>query len=796
MTQQPSKRSAKIQEMVSRLEQETDLRTKIDLFNDLAASVSSTDPERAREYALEAMERSRSLSYERGIAFSLQSMAQVHFCVSEYERALQKGGEALTRFMDLGLIQEAARTHLILASVHLRQSKQGQGMEETVKAIELSESCGDLQGVAIGKNLLGILYGDQGQDDLALEHLQASAEIHKQIGDHYRFAMAQINLGNLHSRKGEMASAASCYELAAEMLEEIEPDGYPIATLYFDLGEMWRDQGEKARSEGFHRKALALRRRQGNETGVAASLNGIGRLYSSRGEIEKAREAFEEALSICQRVGIPKEKWLSGVGLAETEEAAGNYLLALRRQKEAVKYHEEYLDALQQDRIARIKAEFESESKEREAKLYQLENVRLKDEVKRRKKAEAALVQVQKLESLGLMAGGMAHDFNNLLHCVQGYHELAMSSLPEGHEALQNLGMANAAAQRACNLAEQMLTYSGGRKYEFKSCDLKDWFETNLEFLQAAVGKQTEIFWEKPDRDSPLVILADEDQFFQMMMNLAVNGKEAGASRLVFELTRRDLGEDKGPFEEFTGEPLKEGAYVLVRVQDNGVGMEGDLVQRIFDPFFSTKFTGRGLGLAAVLGIIRGHQGGVRVQSQPSVGTVFELAFPFGKARALSHPQIQSISLSDTGGGKSFPGNKKAASFTAKPRPREGGPSTILVIDDEEAICSLLKAHLESGGFSVLTASDGAEGLEVFRTHSKEIALVLLDLTMPGLSGKETWDGLKELCPEVPIVLSSGYDRERVLAEFSQTVPLLSKPYSGAFLLHFLRSVLGERPSS
>jgi signal transduction histidine kinase len=805
LTQQPSKRSAKIQEMLTRLEQEADPRAQIDLLNDLSASVSSTDPKRARAYANEALELATSFNYERGIAFSYQSLAQVHFCVSEFDQAIEDCREALARFLTLELAQAAARTHLILASVHLRQSKQSKGMEETLKAIELSESCGDLQGVAIGKNLLGILYGDQQQNDLALVHLQASAEIHKKIGDRYRFAMAQINLGNLYNRQGDPAAAAPFYELAAEMLEEIEPDGYPIATLFFDLGEMWRELGNLAKSEGFHRKSLGLRRSQGNETGVAASLNGMGRLYSFRGEVEKAREAFEEALSISQRVGIPKEKWQAGVGLAETEEAAGDYPLALRRQKEAAKYHEDLLDALQQDRIARIKAEFESETKEREAQLYQLENVRLKEEVERRKKAEAALVQAQKLESLGLMAGGLAHDFNNMLLCVFGYNELARNSLPEDHPAISFLHLADSTAKRACSLAEQMLTYSGGREYELSPCDLRRFFEDNLNLLQAAVGKQTEIVWKETHLATSIQIHAEEAQLFQVWMNLALNGKEAGASRIEFSYGLLEMGKGDSSHLNFTGTSLSAGVYAVVRVQDNGSGMDEDTIPRIFDPFFSTKFTGRGLGLAAVLGIVRGHHGGVSVRSQPGLGTTFELFFPYSHQvlpKDVSK-SIRAIPKAETcSQGKAIetqvklrtprkPDDPSMVQSADKARV-SSDLATILVIDDEEEILKLLSAHLRAGGYEVLCASDGRSGVEVLKANQEQVSLILLDMTMPGMSARETWEKLKECHPGVPIILSSGYDRERALAEFPDKVPFLSKPYSGAFLLEVVGGILEQ----
>ncbi len=802
LTLLPQKRKEKIQEMLSRLAKEPGTRNRIDLLNEISASLSPTDPEKARVYAQEALERAISLPYEKGIAYAYQSLAQVHFCVSAFEEAKSKAQEALSRFLALQEMQAAARTRLILASVHLRKSRQGESMEEALRAIELSESCGDHQGVAIGKNLLGIIYGNQGRTQLAKEQLQASAEIHRRIGDLYRFAMAQINLGNLHLRMGEQETALPYYESAVELLEEMEPEGYPIATLFHDLGEMWVGRGDESKAETFYLQSLALRRKQGNETGVAASLLGMGRLRLSRGEFHQAREAFEEALAIAKRVGIPKEKWLACKGLAETEEAEGNLALALKLQKEAAGFREELLHALQHDRISRLEAEFENKSREREAKLYQLENVRLKEEVAGRRKAEAALVQAQKLESLGLMAGGLAHDFNNMLLCVFGYIELARNSLAKEHPARPLLDLADASAQKASHLAEQMLTYSGGRSYELRPLDLEQFFRSNLNLLQAAVGKQTQISWFPPSEGGSLSILAEEAQLFQALMNLALNAKEAGASKIDLRYAIQRWEEGGLSKEEITGNLEEAEAYVSIEVRDDGGGIDASLISRIFDPFFSTKFTGRGLGLAAVLGIVRGHHGGIVVRSRKketsgtdpasagaSSWTCFTLLFPFHEDLCRTREQA---GVPGTSQGKTSKPRTKGEIMGGNPKAE--GKRRILVIDDEPEIQKLLRAHLEAGGFSVLCASDGESGVAAFREHRGGIDLVLLDMTMPGMSALETWKKLKELQPHIPILLSSGYDREAALADFPESPPFLSKPYSGVVLLAAVEEILGGRP--
>jgi CheY-like chemotaxis protein len=249
---------------------------------------------------------------------------------------------------------------------------------------------------------------------------------------------------------------------------------------------------------------------------------------------------------------------------------------------------------------------------------------------------------------------------------------------------------------------------------------------------------------------------ADVGQLQQVLMNLVINAAEAigerGGTVTVATGTRSVAGSDRSLWRA-SGQPLAPGRYVSLEVRDDGPGMDAETVERVFEPFFTTKFTGRGLGLAAVLGVVRGHRGAVSVQSAPGEGTVF---------RILLAPSAQSAS----------PGAEKPAEASR-------GGLTVLLIDDEEVVREMVGEVLEQEGASVLRAEDGAKGVAVFRERHAGIDAVLLDLSMPGLTGEETFGRLREIDPGVPVILSSGYDRDEAKGRFGAGSPagFIQKPY-------------------
>jgi len=380
------------------------------------------------------------------------------------------------------------------------------------------------------------------------------------------------------------------------------------------------------------------------------------------------------------------------------------------------------------------------------------------------------LRQAQKQESLGVLAGGVAHDFNNLLVAMMGQTSLALSKMTPESPAWPHVNKAVKAAERAADLTRQMLAYSGQGHFEIQSLNLNSLIQENLHLFEAGIPKNIRI---ETLFTTPLpAIEADPGQMQQVIMNLILNSAEAIGDRpgLIEILTQiQDYRADDSLFWQYTGVPMVAGRYVRVDVRDDGIGMDEATLAKIFEPFYTTKFTGRGLGLAVVLGIIRGHKGGLRVTSVPGMGAQFTLLFPV------------------SGGKKPVNDIEEANLVTEK---RSG---VVLVIDDEEPVREAVNDILEIEAIRVITAANGLEGVEIFEQQHQQIDLVLLDLSMPGLGGAETFRRLHKIDPTVPILLSSGYTQAEVDNQFSEERPagFLQKPYNVNVLVEEVMRRLG-----
>ena len=375
-------------------------------------------------------------------------------------------------------------------------------------------------------------------------------------------------------------------------------------------------------------------------------------------------------------------------------------------------------------------------------------------DITERKAAEEALRRAAKEESLSVLAGGVAHDFNNLLAAILGHASLALKQLPEASPARRHVEKAARAVERAADLTRQMLAYSGRGHFVVRPTDVNALVRENLPLLEVALPKNVRLE-ARLEPDLPPVS-ADVGQIQQVLMNLVINGAEAigerGGAVTVATGMKAVAASDESLWRA-SGQPLAPGRYVLLEVRDDGPGMDAETVDRIFEPFFTTKFTGRGLGLAAVLGVVRGHRSALSVESEPGRGTVFRILFaPSARVSGIDTPAV------------------------AKPSQRG---LTLLLIDDEEVVRDMVGEVLEQEGVSVLRAEDGARGVELFSDQREAIDLVLLDLSMPGLSGEETFRRLREIDPGVPVLLSSGYDHDEARGRFGEGAPagFIQKPY-------------------
>ncbi|MFP4052646.1 MAG: PAS domain S-box protein [Phycisphaerae bacterium] len=372
--------------------------------------------------------------------------------------------------------------------------------------------------------------------------------------------------------------------------------------------------------------------------------------------------------------------------------------------------------------------------------------------------------QTQKFESLGMLAGGIAHDFNNLLMAILGNVDLAMTDLQGNPPLREDLEEIRRAALRASQLTNQLLAYSGRGNYLRTQLDLRDVVEKTVDTHRTALPATASLHLDLCRQELPL--RGDPVQLSQTLGHLIVNAIEAlegeGGSIHVrvfaCELSSQDLNASA------SAEDARPGSYACVELADEGCGMDRATLARIFDPFFSTKFTGRGLGLAAVLGIVRAHQGALQVESSPGRGTCVRAFLPL-QAEQAARPVVPI---------ESFKGHGKA-----------------LLADDEEALRRVAERLLQDLGFEVVSAVDGAEAVELFRRHRGEIVICILDLTMPRMGGRDALHEIRRIDPDTPVLLVSGYSRAEVSGH-QESVPLgfLQKPYRKSDLVNALRSVL------
>ncbi len=370
---------------------------------------------------------------------------------------------------------------------------------------------------------------------------------------------------------------------------------------------------------------------------------------------------------------------------------------------------------------------------------------------------EHRLQQTQKLESLGVLAGGVAHDFNNLLMAILGHADLALEELPLLSPTRKRIQEIMIASRQAAGLCLQMLAYTGKGQSVLKRVDLGAMVEEMAHLLKTSISKKAILNLNLKQGLPP--IQADASQIRQIVMNLLINASEAIGDRsgvITISTGARESDQDYLR-ETCLGNDVPAGLYVYLEVSDTGCGMDEETRRRIFEPFFTTKFTGRGLGLAAVLGMVRTHKGALKLYSKPAKGTTFTVLFP-----AISADEEEGTETTVAG----------AAAWR--------GSGTVLLVDDEVTVRGVVRAMIEHLGFSVLTAADGLDALELYRERGGEIAVVLLDMTMPQMGGAETFRGLRRLDPGVRVILSSGYAEQDVVSRFaSQGLNgFIQKPYT------------------
>jgi PAS domain S-box-containing protein len=395
---------------------------------------------------------------------------------------------------------------------------------------------------------------------------------------------------------------------------------------------------------------------------------------------------------------------------------------------------------------------------------------------KARLEMERRLLHAQKLESLGVLAGGIAHDFNNLLMAILGNLDLALMDLSPASPARSSIEQSAIAARRAADLTRQMLAYSGKASFDVRRINLSELVEENAHLFRTCISKIV-VLNVRLDRGLPLVNV-DSGQIQQVIMNLITNASEAIGDRpgAISLSTGVQTCEAAALSRSRVGELPQPGRFVWLEVADTGCGMDHETQLRLFDPFFSTKLMGRGLGMSAILGIVRAHQGAIFVDSTVGQGTTIQVLFPAGETRLLgAGPGATS------GNPSSQPGEKRAT---------EG---IILVVDDEDMVRNVCARILRRLGWQVITAADGPEAIKLYQKNFPTITCVILDQSMPQMDGMTVSRELHAINPGVKVILSSGYSNDQIAGQRPTAEGLagfIQKPYTIDSLRQELARVL------
>jgi PAS domain S-box-containing protein len=381
------------------------------------------------------------------------------------------------------------------------------------------------------------------------------------------------------------------------------------------------------------------------------------------------------------------------------------------------------------------------------------------------KRSQEEVLATQKWESLGVMASGIAHDFGNLVGGILAESNLLLSNLPIGSPAREGVESIMAISARAAEIGRELMVYAGQEETEFESVDLCRLVSEMLQLMRLTISKRAKLELDLPE-NLP-AIRANASQIRRVVMNLITNASEAlGEHEGVISVSVAHVRSDPGSTTDTAAETPR-GDCLRLEVRDTGCGISVEAQTRIFDPFFTTKWSGRGLGLSAVQGIVRNHGGFLSVNSAPGRGSRFEILLPCAIEPTPSSSATKSSTAADEG---------------------RIGVGTVLIVEDEDSLRLAVAKMLRTRGFTVMQAGNGRDGLELFQKHAKEVDVVLLDLTLPDMLGKESLQELRRVRPDVKVILMTAFGRDHALALLGGQQPWLHirKPFQITELIELI----------
>ena len=484
-------------------------------------------------------------------------------------------------------------------------------------------------------------------------------------------------------------------------------------------------------------------------------------IFTEQGKILACNEAFARILGFSSTY----EAVQCSASAFYPHENAYNVFVELVKQKKHLEYHEAELRCQNGETayvVGNVIGAFNEDGNLTEIKMYIFDNTE-------RKKLEAQFIQAQKLEGLGQLVSGIAHDFNNMLGGILGHTERSLSRISENHPLYESLVHTRAITERAARMTRQLLAFSRRQVIEPRVIDLNEVISDLLDFIGKILADQIDIQF-MPDAELA-VVYADPTQLEQVLMNLCINARDAMPDGGKLLIKTHMIVPDKA-FQRIH-QDISEGQYVLLTVQDTGVGMDKKVLERAFEPFFTTKELGKGtgLGLAMVHGIIGQHNGVIEIDSTVGQGTKFSIYLPaVERTSVVLHADMKEM------------------------EPVEGGDETVLLVEDDPDLRFLMAEVLQDYGYKVVSASDGEEGLHLFEQELESIALIVSDLMTPKMKGKELYERVHEMHPASKFLFVSGYTANQISQNFvlEQGMHFLQKPFDLDELAAKVREVLEE----
>ena len=786
-----------------------DKKSKADAFNNLGIACNNLgDSSESISYFLSALRMMEELDDKTGIAASFTNLGQAYYYLENYEKALDFFQKALNLREESGDRREISQALILVGNVKAKTEIYNDALDFYSRARIIKEEINDTLGLSQIYNNLGNVYLALEQYDKSLEYRLKALKIDRKLGDRYEIANSIYNLAELLLIVGEPDEAYPYLLKTDEIAEDICNKGLirdcsQSYSLYYEL------KGDYQQALKYQREYSEINRSIFTEE-LSEKVAEMQTKYETE-ELEKAVEERTKALqqkihelkSAQEALRISNEKYRSVIensmdaivivrtnGKIEFSNPTASQLIGYTNEEFIGRNILNYVvSEFRESILERMSHDKEEET---ESCIYKI-SISRKDgtclpvevnsaiinfegdtayllflrDISTREILEEQLLQSQKMEAVGQLAGGVAHDFNNLLQVISGYTEIAREILEADNPVQDDLYEIAVACERAVTLVRRLLAFSRRQVINQKKLELNSVIAEHLKMLKRVISEDIQLDFHPGDNLDPLY--ADRGMIEQILMNLCLNARNAmpDGGRIIVETDNFNADEEFRSVHSWA----ESGRYILFSISDTGCGMNNDTLKHIFEPFFSTRHDegGTGLGLSTVYGIVKQHKGMITAYSEPEEGTTFRIYLPVSE-KGMDDGEIIADRIS-----------------------AEGGSETILFAEDDEKICSYSKRILEEAGYTVFTVKDGIEAVEFFNANSDRIDIVILDVVMPNLDGYRAERLIHDIRPGIPVLFISGYSGKKLSKESDNSenvIPLLVKPYARTTLLGTIRKAL------